>query len=183
LTCRAITIQRDFGAGQFTGALIVGEAFIAKSENGGELFADRNRHNAIRGALSVGHSEAWSRRAAAQATADLQEKARGLLSDIDSRRRYDANDCISLAPYEGLLPKDRISRLRYYERLRLYQQRGIPFPVLKEECNEAILEMERDDVLSLLLRLAFDISCLQSSFAERSTMAGVPTEERDARDE
>jgi hypothetical protein len=179
LTCRAITIQRDFAAGKFTGALFVGEAFIAKSEDGGELFADRNRENAISGALSVGHSEAWPRRATAQASADLRKRAREILANFDSRRSYDANDPIPLAPYDGLLPNDRISKLRYIEGLRLYQQGGIPFPVLKEECAEGILDMKQGDILSLLLRLAFDVSDLQASFAERAVTAigRAPTDE------
>src|SRR5207237_9178389 len=74
--------------------------------------------------------------------------------------------CISLLPYDDLLPKAAAGKLRYYEKLGIYPQEGVPLPVLKQECADAIVVMQRDGILSLLLRLSFDISKLQNSFSE-----------------
>ena len=113
------------------------------------------------------HSRAWTRLAEVRALADLRGGALDILAKMGSQRPYDAANCISLAPYEDLLPKVTIGKLRYYESLRLYPREGIPFPVLKEECAEAISLMGREAIVRLLLRLAFDISNRQNSFAEQ----------------
>ncbi|KQT12901.1 MULTISPECIES: hypothetical protein [unclassified Bradyrhizobium] len=169
---RAITIQRSFAGGQFTGALTVGEAFVARSKEGHDVFADRNCEIAIRGVMTAYHSRAWRRLADVRALADLRDRALGILTTIGSRRPYDADTCISLLPYDDLLPKAISGRLRYYEKLGIYPREGVPFPVLKQECADAVVVMQRDEILSLLLRLSFDISELQNSLAENRAASG-----------
>ncbi|MDU6667772.1 MAG: hypothetical protein E6501_03995 [Bradyrhizobium sp.] len=163
---RAITIQRSFSGGYFTGALTVGEAFVARSKEGDDVFADRNRETAIRGVMTALHSRAWRRLADVRTLADLRDLALGIVTKMGSQRRYDADTCISLLPYDDLLPKAAAGKLRYYEKLGIYPQEGVPLPVLKQECADAIVVMQRDGILSLLLRLSFDISKLQNSFSE-----------------
>ncbi len=168
-TARAITIQRSFAGGQFTGALTVGEAFVARSKEGHDVFADRNRAMAIRGVMNALHSRAWRRLADARALPDLQDRALVILAAMGSQGPYNGDDRISLLPYDNLLPKATSDKLRYYEKLGIYPQEGVPFPVLKQECADAVGVMQRDEILSLLLRLSFDISELQKSFTENRT--------------
>lgn len=169
---RAMTIQRSFARGKFTGALTVGEAFVARSKEGHDVFADRNRAIAIRGVMTALHSRTWRRLANARALADLRNRALGVLTTMGSQRPYDAGTCISLLPYDDLLPNAIVGKLRSYEKLRIYPQEGIPFAVLKQECADAVVVMQRDEILSLLLRLSFDISELQKSFTENRAASG-----------
>lgn len=169
---RAITIQRSFAGGQFSGALTVGEAFIARSNEDHDMFADRNREIAIKGVMTALHSRAWKRLADARALTELRDLALGVVTRMGSQRPYDASTCICLLPYDRLLPSATADKLRYYEGLQIYPQEGIPFPVLRQECADAIVFMERDEILSLLLRLSFDISELQNSFVGNNGDSG-----------
>lgn len=169
--CRAITIEHTYSRGLFTGALTIGEAFIARSHDGHELYADRNRNVAIKKVLKAIRSKTGRQQYEARQLIGLRDSARQLVTNIGLERRHDQQELVPLAPYTQLLPPFSLKLLRLYHRRKIYPPGVLPFCIIRSQCLEAIPNLERDDILSLVIQLAFDISRLQAKFAERNDFA------------
>jgi hypothetical protein len=155
--CRAITIERSYSRGLFTGGMTIGEAFIARSCDGLWQYADRDRNRAIRQALRAARSKEGRDRYEAYRLVDLRNRAQQLVLNIGSQRTYDCGALVPLAPYEQLLPPKVVDLLQLYHKQRIYPPQGLPFPVIWAQAVEAIPDMNRDKIVDLVLRLAFDL--------------------------
>lgn len=164
--CRAITIGHTFSRGLFSGVLTVGEAHIARSYDG-QLIADRSRIAVIKKVLKAIRSKAGRLQYEARQLVKLRNAALELVTNTGSGRPYDFAQLVPLVPYERLLPPGPLEVLRAYHKKQIYPPEGLPFPVIRQQCVDAIPNMERSGILSLIVQLAFDISQLQASFEKR----------------
>lgn len=154
----AITIERSRWRGQFTGALTVGEAFIARAADGDEQYADRYCNRAIEEVAQAVRSKARQR---AEGLIELQDQARQFLGSIDARYFLDSGGLVPLNRYERLLPESSLQALRRYHARHVRPRRGVPLRVIQSQCFEAIRNMQPNDIQTLLLQLAADFSKLQ----------------------
>ena len=167
--CRAITIEQ-YRRVRFTGDLIVGLAFVAKTPDTGDVTAHWHSASAVKNVLSAARLPARRAQASARALVDLRNKARELVAKFGSKQAYDANDYIRLVSYETLLPQTTLDFLRYDGR------QAVPLPDLKEACLDALADMSRDNILNLVVRLGLDISAVSAAYAERNRL--TPEDER-----
>ncbi|MGH6709129.1 MAG: hypothetical protein ACREEK_09180 [Bradyrhizobium sp.] len=149
--CRAITLEREWWGGRFTGKLIAGPAFIAKVE-GDQPIAHWQPAQAVAAVLTAARSK---QRADSRRLAKLRKDAGELLDALASTPQYLGLD-LPVAPYASLLPG--LWRRRRTE--------GIPFLTLKDACYHQIGRMDRQSILKLLLQLGFDIAEQRALFAK-----------------
>lgn len=170
IVCRAITIERSYAHGRLTGALTSGEAFIAKSRNGSDLFASRNREAAVSSVLEIIGSKAWKRRQDAHQLDGLRDDACRLVEVMGWQRPYDASDLVAASPYEALLPNADSAALRLERQQEPGQRDRLSFGRIREACLEAIPKMAGDEIHDLLFQLAFDVASLQALYTAPNRM-------------
>jgi hypothetical protein len=143
MMCRAITLEREWWAGRFTGNLIAAPAFIARVEED-QPVAHWHPAQAVAAALTVARSR---QRADSRRLVKLRKDARELLDRLAAIQQYAGLD-LPVAPYTFLLPG--LWRLKGTE--------SIPFVTLKGLCCDQIERMSRQAILKLLLQLGFDVA-------------------------
>ncbi|WP_371422308.1 hypothetical protein [Tardiphaga sp.] len=143
LMSKAVTIEREWQAGRFTGNLIAGHAFIARVDES-EVVAHWLPTQAVATALTAARSR---QRFDARRLLKLRRDARSLLDTLASNPKY-AHVDLSVAPYAALLPM--LSRYR--------RTPSIPFLILKGICYDQIPSLDRQRILKLLLQLGYDVA-------------------------
>lgn len=151
MMCRAITLEREWWGGRFTGNLIAGSAFIARVEED-QPVAHWHPAQAVAVALTAARSR---RRADSRRLVKLRKDARDLLDALASTPQYIGLD-LPVAPYASLLPG-------LWHRRRT---ESLPFLTLKDACYHKIGRMDRQSILKLLLQLGFDIAEQHTLFAK-----------------
>jgi len=149
--CRAITLEREWWGGRFTGKLIAGPAFIAKVEEH-QPVAHWHAAKAVAAALTAARSK---QRAESRRLVKLRKDAGELLDTLASTPQYLDFD-LPIAPYASLLPG--LWRRRRTE--------SIPFLMLKDACYHQIGRMDRQSILNLLFQLGFDLAEQRTLFAK-----------------
>lgn len=155
---RAVTIESSFYGGHFTGALTVGEAFIVRTADGGDQYADRDRHLAIEKLAGVVRSKAYL---PPDDLTALRNRARQFLIEIDTRYFLDSGKSVLLKSYKRLLPAHNVQALRLYLKRQNSRRRELPLRIARSQCLAAIRDMRREEILNLLLQFAFDVSTSQ----------------------
>lgn len=155
---RAITIERDYCGGLFTGELTVGEAYVAQTQDRLGTFAHALQGTAI-------HEAFCNQRAKLRA---IEQKKRMMrlhrtqLSELLqlrlSQRRYDVSYTVALDPFQTLLPA------RIVRALELYGHGLVPLVELERNSATAVLEISERRLPSLIYQL--DVAIGQ---AERSS--------------
>jgi hypothetical protein len=153
---RAITIERDYYGGLFTGALTVGEAHVAQTLDRLGAFAHPHPGTAIQEALSA-------RRATVRASEQKERMMRlrrtrlsELLQLRLSQRKYDVSHVVPLDAFLTLLPS------RMLRALTLYGSETVPLVELERYSINAVREISED----LLPTLTYQLD-LAVEYAER----------------
>ena len=141
--CRAVTLEREWRGGRFTGNLIAGPAFIARVEEN-QPVAHWHPAQAVAAALTAARSK---QQAESRHLAKLRRNARAFLDELVAAPRFLGLD-LPVAPYRSLVPG--LWRLRRTE--------SIPFLTLKDTICDQIGRMDRDGILKLLLQLGLDLA-------------------------
>ncbi|MDU1692099.1 MAG: hypothetical protein E6848_21185 [Bradyrhizobium sp.] len=143
MMCRAVTLEREWRGGRFTGNLIAGPAFIARVEEN-QPVAHWHPAQAVAAALTAARSK---QQAESRHLAKLRRNARAFLDELVAAPRFLGLD-LPVAPYRSLVPG--LWRLRRTE--------SIPFLTLKDTICDQIGRMDRDGILKLLLQLGLDLA-------------------------
>lgn len=155
---RAITIERGYHGGLFTGELSVGEAYVAQTFDRSGLFADVFPAATVRKALC----ERRSKLRAIEATSRMARLHRAKISEFLkvrlSQRKYHVSHTVALDSFRTLLPS------RMLRALKLYDQGEVPLVELERHSIDAVLEISESLVPTLVYQL--DVAIGQ---AERSS--------------
>jgi hypothetical protein len=150
---RAVTIEREYWRGQFTGALTVGEAYVARTFDEIGRFADADIVVAARSALSGRRQKLNETNIGKKRLAARREQTSELLRQRLSRPAdYDRAHCVSLEPFYRLLPA-RISKM-----LELNGGHKVPLIALEQESVHAVLEIPESHMSALIYQLDLAIN-------------------------
>ncbi|MDO8981317.1 MAG: hypothetical protein Q7V17_19030 [Afipia sp.] len=155
---RAITIERGYHGGLFTGELSVGEAYVAQTFDRFGLFADVFPVTTVRRALC----DRRSKLRAIEATSRMARLHRTKISEFLkvrlSQRKYDVSHTVALDSFQTLLPS------RMLRALELYGQGEVPLVELERYSINAVLEISDSLLPTLIYQLDVAIA-----HAERSS--------------
>jgi hypothetical protein len=164
---RAITIERGYYGGRFTGELSFGEAYVAQTFDRHVSFAHPLPGAAIHGALS----EQRSKSRATEATNRMMRLHRTKISELLevrlSQRRYDASHTVALDLFRTLLPP------RMLRALELYGSAGVPLVELERWSIDAVLEISESLLPTLIYQLDMAVAHAEGSSPRVTHLAQV----------
>lgn len=140
---KAITLEREWRDGRFTGKLIAGTAFIARADDEKPI-AHWHPAEAVAAALRAARSK---QRAESRHLAKLRKDTCELLDRLALRPQYLGLD-LPVSSYTSLLPG----------RWRFGRTESIALDRLKDALCDQIWRMDRDTILKLLLQLGHDLA-------------------------
>jgi hypothetical protein len=144
---RAITIERAYRGGLFTGELSLGQAYVAQTFDRLGLFAHLLPATTVRKALSERRSRLRAIEAATRMTRLRRAKISELIKVRLSQRKYEASHVVALEPFRALLPS-RILRV-----LEIYGSEGVPLVELERKAADAIFDISENLLPSLVYQL------------------------------
>lgn len=159
---RAITIERGYYRGFFTGQLSLGQAYVVQTFDRLGLFAHAIPAIAVRNALS----ERRTRLRAIKTTYGRKRLFRTKLSDLLkarlSERKYDVFHTVDLDPFRTLLP------LRVLRVLELHGSEQVPLREVERYSVDSVLEIPDELLPTLVYQLDLAVDHAERS-APRST--------------
>jgi hypothetical protein len=154
---RAITLERGYRGGRFTGELSVGEAYIAQTFDRLGLFAGHFPMGTIRKALHERRSKLHAIKVASKLAHFHRAKTSELLKFQFARRKYDGSHTVSLDAFRTLLPS------RVLRALEMYGQGRVPLVELQRHSIDAVLEISGSLLPTLIYRLDVAIAHAEHS--------------------
>lgn len=144
---RAVTIERGYHGGLFTGELSVGEAYVAQTFDRFGLFADVSLAATVRKALCERRSKLRAIEAKSRMALLHRAKISALLKVRLSQRKYDVSHTVALDSFRALLPS------RMLRALELYNQGEVPLVELERHSIDAVLEISESLLPTLIYQL------------------------------
>ena len=144
---RAVTIERGYHGGLFTGELSLGQAYVAQTLDQLGLFADLFPATTVRMALSERRSKLRAIKTTNIMTRQHRIELNELLKVRLSRRKYDVSHTVSLESFRTLLPS------RVIRALELYGSEGVPLVELERKSADAVFEISENLLPSLVYQL------------------------------